>query len=54
MSPQEIIDTCGMLASERFHHVIFNVCNADEIAPLEIIGKDVIPQIAKIGPAFER
>ena len=48
MSVDDVISLCGELAEMGFHHVIFNMPNVHEIAPLEIIGQEVIPQVADI------
>jgi len=48
MSADDVISLCGELAEMGFHHVIFNMPNVHEIAPLEIIGRKVIPQVADI------
>jgi F420-dependent oxidoreductase-like protein len=45
MSPTEIVDLCQELAEIGIQHVIFNMPNAHEIEPLEIFGRDVIPQV---------
>jgi len=46
MSVDDVISLCGELVEIGFHHVIFNMPNVHEIAPLEIIGQEVIPQVA--------
>ena len=43
----EFIDHCGMLSRLGFAHVIINIPNVHEIKPLEVLGKEVIPEIAK-------
>ena len=46
MSVDDVIDLCVELAEMGFHHVIFNMPNVHEIKPIEIIGQEVIPQVA--------
>ena len=48
MSADDVTDLCGELAEMDFHHVIFNMPNVHEIAPIETIGQEVIPQVADI------
>ncbi|MFX0063104.1 MAG: LLM class F420-dependent oxidoreductase [Candidatus Hermodarchaeota archaeon] len=48
MDASEIIDLCRKFADVGFSHVIFNMPNVHEITPLEIIGNEVIPQVADI------
>ncbi len=46
MTPSQMIDTYGELAKLGFQHVIVNMPNVHELAPLETIGKEVIPAVA--------
>jgi len=46
MHTTEVIEICRQLADLGFQHVIFNMPNVHEIAPIEIIGRKVIPQVA--------
>ena len=48
MSADDVISLCRELAEMDFHHVIFNMPNVHEIAPIETIGQEVIPQVADI------
>jgi alkanesulfonate monooxygenase SsuD/methylene tetrahydromethanopterin reductase-like flavin-dependent oxidoreductase (luciferase family) len=48
MSVDDVTDLCGELAEMGFQHVIFNMPNVHEIEPIELIGQDVIPQVADI------
>jgi F420-dependent oxidoreductase-like protein len=45
---QEFIDHCGMLSRLGFAHVIVNIPNVQEIKPLEVLCKEVLPAIARI------
>ncbi len=46
--PAEVIELCQLLAGTGFQHVIFNMFNVDEIRPLEVMGKEVIPEVAAL------
>jgi len=46
MDTAEVIGICRQLADIGFQHVIFNMPNVHEIKPIEIIGQEVIPQVA--------
>ena len=48
MDTTEVIELCRQLADLGFQHVIFNIPNVHEIEPIEIIGQEVIPQVADI------
>lgn len=48
MSPSEVVDECGQLAELGFDHAIFNMPNVQELAPLEVFGREVIPQVREI------
>lgn len=45
MTPGDLIETCQRLAGLGIQHAIFNMPNVHEIAPIERIGKEVIPQV---------
>ena len=45
-SPADAIALCRSLAALGIQHVIFNMPNAHEIAPLETFGREVIPAVA--------
>jgi len=45
-TPTQIIENCKALRGLGFQHIIFNMPNVYEIKPLEIIGREVIPQVA--------
>jgi F420-dependent oxidoreductase-like protein len=46
MTPSEMIARCQAACALGFRHVIVNMPNVYEIKPLEIIGREVIPEIA--------
>lgn len=46
MSAADVIKECRTLADIGIQHVIFNMPNAHEIAPLEIFGNEIIPAVA--------
>jgi hypothetical protein len=48
MSSDDVVELCRELAELGFQHVIFNMPNVHEIEPIEIIGKEVIPQISDV------
>ncbi|MFX0114617.1 MAG: LLM class F420-dependent oxidoreductase [Candidatus Hodarchaeota archaeon] len=45
MKATEAIEFCRQVASLGFQHVIFNMPNVHEITPLEIMGREVIPEV---------
>jgi F420-dependent oxidoreductase-like protein len=47
MKPADVIATCRSLAEVGIQHVIFNMPNAHEIAPLETFGREIIPAVAE-------
>ncbi len=46
MSVKDVLDWCRQLADAGIQHIIFNMPNVHEIAPLEIFGKEIIPAVA--------
>ena len=46
MSPKDVIEECRGLAALGIQHCIFNMPNTEEIKPLEIFGKEIIPAVA--------
>lgn len=46
MTAKDIIHRCRDLAGRGIQHAIFNMPNVHEIKPIEIFGKEVIPEIA--------
>jgi F420-dependent oxidoreductase-like protein len=49
MTPGQVIEKCQTLHDLGFQHLIVNMPNVSEIKPLETIGKEVIPEIEKMG-----
>jgi F420-dependent oxidoreductase-like protein len=49
MGPAEFVDRLGAWAEAGSQHTIVSVRNVWDIAKLELIGRDVIPQIASLG-----
>jgi hypothetical protein len=43
-----VIDHCRALARIGIQHVIFNMPNVHEIAPLSTFGREIIPAVAEI------
>lgn len=48
MTPAHVIQSCRELAGAGIQHVIYNMPNVHEITPLEIIGREIIPEVAGI------
>jgi len=48
MNSTEVVELCQELAEIGFQHIIFNMPNAHEIEPIEIIGREVIPQVNEL------
>jgi len=48
MTPEEVIATCQQMASIGIEHLIFNMPNVHDIAPLEMFGKEIIPAVASL------
>lgn len=48
MSTSQLVEICQELAEMGFNQYIFNMRNVHEITPLEIIGNEVIPQVAEL------
>jgi hypothetical protein len=48
MTPTQVIQTCREMASIGIQHMIFNMPNVHEITPLEILGREIIPEVAGI------
>jgi F420-dependent oxidoreductase-like protein len=44
----DVIAQCRDLASLGFQHVIFNMPNVHELAPLETFGREIIPAVAEL------
>ncbi|MBU7028458.1 MAG: LLM class F420-dependent oxidoreductase [Theionarchaea archaeon] len=47
MDASEVVELCQELAEIGIQHIIFNMPNTHEITPLEIFGKDIIPQVTE-------
>jgi alkanesulfonate monooxygenase SsuD/methylene tetrahydromethanopterin reductase-like flavin-dependent oxidoreductase (luciferase family) len=45
MTSTEVVALCLRLARIGIKHIIFNMPNVHEIEPIEIIGREVIPQV---------
>jgi F420-dependent oxidoreductase-like protein len=45
-TPAELIRECQRMAALGFQQVIFNMPNVQEITPLEIFGREIIPAVA--------
>ena len=45
MEAAEVIELCHALALQGFQHVILNMPNVDEITPLEVLGRDILPTV---------
>ena len=44
-SPADVVEECRALASAGIQHCIFNMPNVHEIKPLEIFGREIIPEV---------
>jgi F420-dependent oxidoreductase-like protein len=45
-SPRQVIKNCRRMRELGFTHLIFNMPNVSEIKPIEMMGKEVLPEIA--------
>ncbi|MFB0551119.1 MAG: hypothetical protein ACETVV_00930, partial [Nitrososphaeria archaeon] len=45
MSAEDVTELCVELHELGIEHVIFNMPNTHEIEPIEIIGREIIPQV---------
>jgi len=48
MNVKDVIEQCRALAGIGIQHAIFNMPNVHEIEPLEIFGREIIPQLAEL------
>ncbi|HEU4343914.1 MAG TPA: LLM class F420-dependent oxidoreductase [Candidatus Binatia bacterium] len=48
MSASQAIDFCGELSEAGIDHLIVSLSRVDEITPIEIMGKEVIPAVADL------
>ncbi len=46
LKPRDVIAQCKALADIGVQHAIFNMPNVHEIKPLEIFGREIIPEVA--------
>ena len=46
MKASDVIEECRQWSKLGIQHVIFNMPNVHEIAPLETIGHEIIPAVA--------
>lgn len=47
-SAKDVIEECSSLAGLGIQHCIFNMPNVQDITPLEIFGKEIIPEVADL------
>ena len=47
-APAEVVDGFGRLAEVGVQHVVFNLTGVDDVANIETLGRDVIPQVHAI------
>jgi F420-dependent oxidoreductase-like protein len=47
-TPASVIAQCRTLAGLGFQHIIFNMPNVSELAPLETFGREIIPAVAEL------
>ncbi len=45
MSSSDVLNICRKLSNAGCEHLVFNMPNVDEIKPLEVMGKEVIPEV---------
>ena len=48
MTSSDVVKTCRELAAIGIDQAIFNLPNVETIEPLEVIGKEVIPEVAPL------
>ena len=49
MSIQDVVKMCRQLAESGVQHLILNVAELHTLRPLELLGSEVIPAVAKFG-----
>jgi F420-dependent oxidoreductase-like protein len=49
LTPSGLVDRLGNWAAAGSHHTIFSVRGVSDVSKLELIGRDVIPQIRSLG-----
>jgi F420-dependent oxidoreductase-like protein len=47
MTPEQVIGTCHEMSKAGIEHLIFNMPNVQEIEPLEVFGREIIPVVAE-------
>ena len=45
MTPRQVVEKCRRLAQLGFQHIIFNMRGGPEIEQIEILGREVIPEV---------
>ena len=50
MTPSELVDRLGTYAEVGSMHTIFSVRDVHDVSKIELIGRDVIPQVRDLGP----
>ena len=48
MTPAELIAHCKALAAIGVNHAIFNMPNVQDITPLEVFGREIVPAVAEL------
>lgn len=48
MTPGDVISHCESLAAIGVDHAIFNMPNVEEMGPLELFGREIIPVVAEL------
>jgi hypothetical protein len=48
MTVSDVIEQCQALAKLGVQHAIFNMPNVQEITPLEVFGREIIPAVAEL------
>ena len=46
MTPKDVIAYCKALAAIGVDHAIFNMPNVQDVTPIEIFGREIIPAAA--------
>ncbi len=46
MTAEDVIEQCRSLAAIGVHHAIFNLPNVHTLKPLEVFGREIIPEVA--------
>ncbi|HEX6288801.1 MAG TPA: LLM class F420-dependent oxidoreductase [Herpetosiphonaceae bacterium] len=48
MTPSQVVAYCREMADIGIQHIIFNMPNTHEIAPIETFGREIIPEVAAL------